>query len=249
MKIKKIISVILAGVMAMVLLTGCGSSSSNSSSAGNNNQNNTSVETTENAAESDTVESNTTENAAAENTAAENTTENAVETTTEATDNKTTGSTKTLVVYYSATGTTKGVAEKIAEDTGADIFAIEPKVPYSDEDLDWTNDNSRVSKEHENEDERDVPLVSTTVDNWDNYDTVFIGYPIWWGIAAWPVNNFVKNNDFTGKEVITFCTAVSSGIGDSGNLLKEMAGTGDWQDGDRLSEDEVQDWVDSLNLK
>ena len=232
----------------MALLTGCGSSNSSSSSAGNNNQSNTSAETTENAAESDTVESNTTENVTEENTAAENTTENAAEKT-EATDNKTTGSTKTLVVYYSATGTTKGVAEKIAEETGADIFAIELKVPYSDEDLDWTNDNSRVSKEHENEDERDVPLVSTTVDNWDNYDTVFIGYPIWWGIAAWPVNNFVKNNDFTGKKVITFCTAVSSGIGDSGNLLKEMAGTGDWQDGDRLSEDEVQDWVDSLNLK
>lgn len=247
MKIKKIISVILAGVMAMALLTGCGSSSSNSSSAGNN-QNSTSAETTENAAESDTVESNTTENATEKNTASENTTENTAETT-EATNNTTAGSTKTLVVYYSATGTTKGVAEKIAEETGADIFAIEPKVPYSDEDLDWTNDNSRVSKEHENEDERDVPLVSTTVDNWDNYDTVFIGYPIWWGIAAWPVNNFVKNNDFTGKKVITFCTAVSSGIGDSGNLLKEMAGTGDWQDGDRLSEDEVQDWVDSLNLK
>lgn len=172
MKIKKIISVILAGVMAMALLTGCGSSSSNSSSASNNNQNSTSAETTENAAGSDTVESNTTENATEENT-----TENATESTTEATDNKTTGSTKTLVVYYSATGTTKGVAEKIAEETGADIFAIEPKVPYSDEDLDWTNDNSRVSKEHENEDERDVPLVSTTVDDWDNYDTVFIGYP------------------------------------------------------------------------
>ena len=248
MKIKKIISVILAGVMAMALLTGCGSSNSGSSSAGNNNQSNTSAETTENAAESDTTENNTTENVTEENTAAENTTENAADTT-DTTDNKTTGSTKTLVVYYSATGTTKGVAEKIAEETSADIFAIEPKVPYSDEDLDWTNDNSRVSKEHENEDERDVPLVSTTVDNWDNYDTVFIGYPIWWGIAAWPVNNFVKNNDFTGKKVITFCTAVSSGIGDSGNLLKEMAGTGDWQDGDRLSEDEVQDWVDSLNLK
>lgn len=248
MKIKKIISVILAGVMAMALLTGCGSSNSSSPSAGNNNQSNTSAETTENDAESDTTENNTTENVTEENTAAENTTENAAEKT-DTTDNKTTGSTKTLVVYYSATGTTKGVAEKIAEETGADIFAIEPKVPYSDEDLDWTNDNSRVSKEHENEDERDVPLVSTTVDNWDNYDTVFIGYPIWWGIAAWPVNNFVKNNDFTGKKVITFCTAVSSGIGDSGNLLNEMAGTGDWQDGDRLSEDDVQDWVDSLNLK
>nr|WP_296190330.1 flavodoxin [uncultured Anaerobutyricum sp.] len=234
MKIKKILSIVLAGVMAMALLTGCGSSK-NSQSPSSNNQSSASTEapneTTENAAESTTgsVEANTTENATEADTTA---------------DNNTTGSTgKTLVVYYSATGTTKGVAEKIAEETGADIFAIEPKVPYSDDDLDWTNDDSRVSREHDNEDERDVPLVTTTVDNWDSYDTVFIGYPIWWGIAAWPVNNFVKNNDFTGKKVITFCTAASSGIGDSGNLLKEMAGTGDWQDGERLSEDEVQSWV------
>ena len=234
MKIKKILSIVLAGVMAMALLTGCGSSK-NSQSPSSNNQSSASTEapneTTENAAESTagSVEANTTENATEADTTA---------------DNNTTGSTgKTLVVYYSATGTTKGVAEKIAEETGADIFAIEPKVPYSDDDLDWTNDDSRVSREHDNEDERDVPLVTTTVDNWDSYDTVFIGYPIWWGIAAWPVNNFVKNNDFTGKKVITFCTAASSGIGDSGNLLKEMAGTGDWQDGERLSEDEVQSWV------
>ena len=218
MKIKKILSIILAGVMAMALLAGCGSSN-NSQSSASNNQSSASTE------------------------AANETTENAAEADTTA-DNNTTGSTgKTLVVYYSATGTTKGVAEKIAEETGADIFAIEPKVPYSDDDLDWTNDDSRVSREHENEDERDVPLTTTTVDNWDSYDTVFIGYPIWWGIAAWPVNNFVKNNDFTGKKVITFCTAASSGIGDSGKLLKEMAGTGDWQDGERLSEDEVQSWV------
>lgn len=238
MKIKKILSIILAGVMAMALLTGCGSSN-NSQPSSSNNQSSASTETpnetTENAAESTTgsVEANTAENAV----------ENATEADTTA-DNNTTGSTgKTLVVYYSATGTTKGVAEKIAEETGADIFAIEPKVPYSDDDLDWTNDDSRVSREHENEDERDVPLVTITVDNWDSYDTVFIGYPIWWGIAAWPVNNFVKNNDFTGKKVITFCTAASSGIGDSGKLLKEMAGTGDWQDGERLTEDEVASWV------
>lgn len=234
MKIKKILSIILAGTMVMALLTSCGSSK-NSQSSSSNNQSSASTEapneTTENAAESTTgsVEANIAENATEADTTA---------------DNNTTGSTgKTLVVYYSATGTTKGVAEKIAEETGADIFAIEPKVPYSDDDLDWTNDDSRVSREHENEDERDVPLVTTTVDNWDSYDTVFIGYPIWWGIAAWPVNNFVKNNDFTGKKVITFCTSASSGIGDSGNLLKEVAGTGDWQDGERLTEDEVPSWV------
>ena len=78
------------------------------------------------------------------------------------------------------------------------------------------------------------------------------GYPIWWGIAAWPVDNFVKGNDFTGKTVIPFCTSSSSGLGDSGNLLEEMAGTGDWQEGHRFSsgasDADAADWVASLNL-
>ncbi len=109
-----------------------------------------------------------------------------------------------------------------------------------------------MSQEYANEDQRDVELESTTVDNWDSYDTVFIGYPIWWGIAAWPVNGFVENNDFTGKTVIPFCTAASSGIGESGDLLEEMAGTGNWQEGERFgsgsSDADIQEWVDGLNL-
>lgn len=137
--------------------------------------------------------------------------------------------------------------------TGGDLFEIEPTEPYTEDDLNWTNDNSRVSKEHEDESLRDVDLVSTTVDGWDSYDTVYIGYPIWWGIAAWPVNNFVKDNDFTGKTVIPFCTAASSGIGDSGNLLQEMAGTGDWKDGERFrgnaSESDISSWIDGLGLE
>lgn len=92
--------------------------------------------------------------------------------------------------------------------------------------------------------------MTTKVDNWDSYDTVFIGYPIWWAIAAWPVNNFVKDIDFSGKTVIPFCTSVSSGIGESGQLLAKMAGTGDWQDGERFSSGvsatDVADWVKDL---
>lgn len=157
---------------------------------------------------------------------------------------------KTLVVYYSATGNTKDVAEMIAEDTNGTLFEIEPKEPYSDEDLDWTNENSRVTQEHDNENERNVELVSTKVDNWDSYDTVFIGYPIWWGIAAWPVDNFVKDNDFNGKTVIPFCTSSSSGLGDSGHLLAQMAGTGNWQEGQRFqssaSSDDVKAWLNEL---
>lgn len=163
-----------------------------------------------------------------------------------------TGNGKILVAYYSATGSTKAVAETIAETTGADLFEITPKDPYSDDDLDWTNDDSRVSKEHVDESLREVELTSTTPENWDSYDTVLIGYPIWWGIAAWPVDHFVTDNDFSGKTVIPFCTSASSGIGDSGNLLEKMAGTGDWQEGQRFSSgasaSDVNAWVESLGL-
>ena len=132
------------------------------------------------------------------------------------------------------------------------MFEIVPDEPYTSEDLDWTNDDSRVSREHDNESLRDVELVKVTPDNWDSYDTILIGYPIWWGIAAWPVDNFVKGNDFSGKTVIPFCTSSSSGLGQSGTLLEQMAGTGTWQEGQRFSSgasaSEVQDWVNSLGL-
>ena len=162
------------------------------------------------------------------------------------------GSGKTLVVYYSASGNTKSVAEKIAEAAGADLFEITPVEPYTSDDLNWTNDNSRVSREHEDESLRDVPLTTTTVENWDEYDTVFLGYPIWWGIAAWPVDNFVKDNDFTDKTVIPFATSASSGMGQSGDLLEELTGTGTWQDGQRFSggadQSKVTSWLESLGL-
>ena len=159
---------------------------------------------------------------------------------------------KTLVVYYSASGNTERVAKDIAEAAGADLFEIVPTEVYTSDDLDWTNPDSRVSREHDDESLRDVPLTTTEVENWDDYDTVFIGYPIWWGIAAWPVDTFVKNNDFTGKTVIPFATSSSSGMGQSGTLLSEMAGTGDWQDGQRFSsgasQSDVADWVSGLDL-
>ena len=159
---------------------------------------------------------------------------------------------KTLVVYYSASGNTERVAKDIAEAAGADLFEIVPTEVYTSEDLNWTNSDSRVSREHDDESLRDVPLTTTEVPDWDSYDSVFIGYPIWWGIAAWPVDTFVKNNDFTGKTVIPFATSSSSGMGQSGTLLSEMAGTGDWQDGQRFSsgasQSDVADWVSGLGL-
>ena len=159
---------------------------------------------------------------------------------------------KTLVVYYSASGNTERVAKDIAEAAGADLFEIVPTEVYTSEDLNWTNSDSRVSREHDDESLRDVSLTTTEVPDWDSYDTVFIGYPIWWGIAAWPVDTFVKNNDFTGKTVIPFATSSSSGMGQSGSLLADMAGTGEWQEGQRfssgVSSDDVQSWVNGLGL-
>ena len=223
MKTKKIAAVLLTCIMAIGLTAGCGASNTNQSAS-----NNDSHSTSTNQSGNEEVDTNS-----------ENTTD-------------TTGNGKTLVVYYSASGNTKDVAEKIAKITEADLFEIEPVEPYTDDDLDWTDDDSRVSREHDDESLRDVELVSTTVDNWDSYDTVYIGYPIWWGIAAWPVDNFVKENDFTGKTFIPFCTAATSGIGDSGNLLEEMTGTGDWKEGERFhggaSESDISSWIDSLGL-
>lgn len=205
---------------------------------GNNNTNNTEPSITETPSAA-TSEPETTEHPTTDTSE------------TEAADTESTGG-KTLVVYYSASGNTENVSNVIAKILGADLFELEPVEPYSNDDLNWTNDDSRVTREHENEDERDVELVSATVDNWSEYDTVFIGYPIWWGIAAWPVDEFIETNDFTGKTVIPFATSASSGMGQSGELLAEMAGTGDWQEGQRFrsgaSEDDIVAWVEGLGL-
>lgn len=159
---------------------------------------------------------------------------------------------KTLVVYYSASGNTRRVAGYIADTLGADQFELVPAQPYTSDDLRWTNPDSRVSREHDDESLRNVELSANAVDNWADYDTIFIGYPIWWGIAAWPVNDFVQSNDFTGKTVIPFCTAASSGLGQSGELLAEMAETGDWQTGQRFSsgasQEEVSAWAAGLGV-
>lgn len=158
---------------------------------------------------------------------------------------------KILIVYYSATGNTAAVAKDIAKNTGGTIFRIQPKKPYTDSDLDWNDENSRITKEHNNPN-RHVALKATTVKNFKSYKTVFIGYPIWWQDASWVVDDFVKNNNFKGKRVIPFCTSMSSGIGSSGRNLAKMAGTGNWEKGKRFSENassaSVKKWVNGLGL-
>lgn len=222
---KKLITLMLSA-MLVFSLTAC--------------QENTISETESKEASTENVESSSKE----QSTPKESSNELSKEQSTKQKDNK------SLVVYYSSTGNTKTVAKYIADETGADLFEIVPKELYTSDDLDWNNKDSRVCVEHDNSDKRNVELSSTTVDNWDSYDTVYIGYPIWWGIAAWPVNTFISSNDFTGKTVIPFCTSSSSELGESGKLLADMAGTGDWQEGKRFSsgasKDDVASWIDTL---
>ena len=160
---------------------------------------------------------------------------------------------KTLVVYYSATGRTERVAKVIAKERQADIMKLVPNPDYTEADLDYNDKSSRVSREHDDASLRDkIQLQKAVPDNWASYDTIFLGYPIWWAIAAWPVDAFVKANNFTGKNVVTFATAYSSPLGNSGKLLAEMAGgKGNWQDGTcftgSIDDAKVVEWVRSLN--
>lgn len=242
MRKNKIAGMVTALVLTAAMLTGCGSATGKGN-AGRGVQSSTSAATQTTESSVAATESATAETVATQETAAETQTG---DTTAES------ESGKILVVYYSASGTTKRVATAIADATGADLYEITPVEPYTSDDLNWTNSSSRISREHDDESLRDIALTEITPTDWDSYDTVLIGYPIWWGIAAWPVDNFVKGNDFTGKTVIPFCTSSSSGLGDSGNLLEEMAGTGDWQEGHRFSsgasDADAADWVASLNL-
>lgn len=233
---KRGLLLIVACMMMAGILAGCGSSNEQ---AANTSQ----VIQAEAVTEPETVSGAAEESESEEVSAEEHNTE-------ESDTEETAG--KALVVYFSASGNTERVAEVIAETTEGELFELVPVEPYTDEDLDWTDDNSRVTVEHENPEQREVELVSNTVEDWSDISVVYIGYPIWWAEAAWPVDGFVKSNDFTGKTVIPFCTSSSSGLGESGELLAEMAGTGDWQEGIRfqssVSEEDVIAWAESLGL-
>ncbi|MBQ6325120.1 MAG: flavodoxin [Clostridia bacterium] len=153
-----------------------------------------------------------------------------------------------LVVYFSCTGTTKGVAEKLAKVTGADLYEIVPAVPYTDEDLNYSDRSTRATSEQDHPDTR--PEIGGEDIDLAGYNTVYIGYPIWWGEEPRILCTFVEAHDFTGMTVIPFCTSGGSGIGRSGRDLAELAGTGTWLDGARhsgsISEDELLAWVNGL---
>lgn len=157
-----------------------------------------------------------------------------------------------LVVFFSATGSTKNAAEIIAEILDADTFEIIPEKPYTDEDLNYNDAQSRVSLERNDESRQEIPLVHSVPDNWEQYSIIFIGYPIWWGNAAWPVDGFIRANDFDGKTVIPFCTSASSGFSDSDKRIRDLANAGNWMEGKRfsssVSEKEIDDWIQGLDL-
>ena len=154
----------------------------------------------------------------------------------------------TLVVYFSATGTTKGVAEKIASITGADIYEIKPAQEYTSEDLDWNDSDSRTT--HEQNDKSVRPEIGSDSISLEGYSTIYIGFPIWWGEEPRIMDTFVESYDFDGITMIPFCTSSSSGIGMSGKNLESNAGSGNWLDGERFgegaSEEEIQAWIDGL---
>lgn len=158
---------------------------------------------------------------------------------------------KVLVAYYSQTGNTEKVAEAIAKELNATLFAIKPKIPYKNEDLDWADQNSRVCIEHNKGfDNVNVELESTTIKDFDSYDIVFIGYPIWWREASWVIDSFVKNNDFSGKNIFCFCTSISSGTGESMKRLETLSKAGNWIEGKRFPSNfnakDVKSWLKGL---
>ena len=185
---------IAAACAALGLMAGCSSDSAKTTAAV---QEQTTAEA-ESAAE--------TEESSGEETAAEDTE----------------GEGKTLVVYFSATGNTENVANYIADVTGGDLFELEPVEPYTDEELNYNDENSRVSQEHADESLRDVELVSTTVDGFEDYDTVFIGYPNLWGTMPMSMFTFLERCDLSGKRIFPFCTNEGSGMGGSERDLKRI---------------------------
>ena len=154
---------------------------------------------------------------------------------------------KKLVAYFSASGVTRNVAERLANVADADLFEIKPAVPYTRADLDLTNKNSRSSVEMSNPDSR--PEIAERLSDMENYDTVFIGFPIWWYVAPTIINTFLESYDFGGKTMIPFATSGGSGMGKTVEVLKSLCQSADWEQGKMLnsvSDRELADWIKGL---
>ena len=154
---------------------------------------------------------------------------------------------KKLVAYFSASGVTKAAAERLAKAADADLYEIKPAVPYTRADLDWTNKKSRSSVEMNDQTSR--PEIAETLSHMENYDTVFIGFPIWWYVAPTIINTFVESYDFSGKTIVPFATSSGSGMGKTVEELKALCPTANWEKGkmlNRVSNQELTTWVNDL---
>lgn len=235
---KKIIPVILSTMLLITSLTGCGGNDKNI--------------VPESTVKEDSVIESTISESVTESGSDEAVSKTPESPTTETTENISEKDTaRTLVIYFSATGTTKGVAEKIASVTGADLYEIVPKETYTDADLNYNDSGTRATREQNDPDARpEFETIDLDIEN--NYSTVFLGYPIWWGQEPRIMDTFVESYDFSGITVIPFCTSGSSGIGNSGRNLSEKAGSGRWLDGNRfsgsVSEDDLKSWISGLDI-
>lgn len=258
---KKISAFIISAVM-LFSLTACGNTSSENviSNIYSNGtvQNSSSTSSVLSSVEiSDNLNSTNSEQttpAASESTNTEQTSSNVpeqpVSTTTEEIPPSEPESTKILVAYFSATNTTKGVAQKIASAVNADLYEITPQEPYTSDDLNYHSDSSRTSIEMNDPNAR--PAISGNVENMDQYDIVFVGYPIWWGDAPRIISTFVESYSFSDKTVVPFCTSGGSGVGSSASNLERQAGSGNWLNGTRLngsaSDSDISGWINGLGL-
>lgn len=157
---------------------------------------------------------------------------------------------KILVAYFSATNTTKGVAERIYDALNADLYEITPEIPYTSADLNYHDNGSRSSVEMNDPNSR--PAISGSVNNMEQYDIVFIGYPIWWGDAPRILSTFVESYSFSGKTVVPFCTSGGSGVGSSAKNLERLTSGAEWLSGTRLSgsasKDDIVGWINGLDI-
>lgn len=154
---------------------------------------------------------------------------------------------KKLVAYFSASGMTKKAAERLAKAAGADLFEIKPAIPYTDADLNWMDKKSRSSVEMNDPDSR--PEIAETLPNMADYDTVFIGFPIWWYVAPHIIHSFVESYDFSGKTLVPFATSGGSGMGKTVDELRKLCPNANWKAGklvNGVSDQALADWADQF---
>ena len=230
---KKLLSVIVL-CSCVVLFAACGSTESN---------NPTTQQTT-------TQQEQTTESTATNKPNEDKAISAVSETSAEITDTPESSKNDTLVIYFSRTGNTEKIAEYLIELTDADSYVIEAAIPYSDADIKYQDDNCRANKEQNDKSVR--PEIANPINSIDSYDTIFLGYPIWWGQEPRIIDTFLESYDFSEKTIIPFCTSGSSGIETSEKNISELVPIGNQLEGRRVpagaSKDEVKEWYDTLDL-